>query len=403
MHSEKRIHWTLDRNVGDCPVEKEGVIVKIFINIILIIGWMLLARPAIAEIDNAFLDSRYLDIRPPQKSLPVGFANLPTKSDVLKLASLQSPVKSQGARGTCSIFSAMAMYESLAIRQLGAPQNVDLSEEWLEYLIMRRQGSEGSGSSRNFSTLLMMSSPFEETLPYIGETWEEEGMYEGSLSSVRCLGLIGFKLKACLLGHYRPELMEASQEELLNSAGSLYSPEFLKARVEAAQNLALFNQKLVRAGSAWVGRTDEVKRFLLAGEPLTLDVDFYYGAWNHRKATEKGIERNMQQWFGGIVGHPEPGSLDEKVSGEDPAGHSVLIVGYDDDVVIETEVPMQDGSVRKFSYMGVYYFKNSWGMDGFGRDTLIRGQAMPGYGMITQKYAESIGAFYRFPSVPRQQ
>ncbi len=352
---------------------------------------------AFAQEDGAYLDKKYSNLKHPKKASQIAFANLPKKSDVLALVGKQSPVKSQGARGTCSIFSATAMYESATIRLLGAPQDIDLSEEWLEYLIMRVQGSEGSSSSRNFSTLLTMSSPSEKVFPYIGETWEEADMFEGTLSYERCSGVEGFTLTACLLGHNKPELLDMSDEEMLNQQSPLYRPDFVQARTEAARNLKIFNSKIKKAGSSWIGDTAKVKQLLISGEPVTLDIDFYYGAWNHRKADEKGVKRNMDHWYKGIVGHPENGSLDMKVSQEDPAGHSVVIVGYDDDVIVETEALMEDGSVQKFTYKGVYYFKNSWGKDSFGKDMMIDGVAAPGYGMITQKYAESIGAFYRLP------
>jgi hypothetical protein len=56
---------------------------------------------------------------------------------------------------------------------------------------------------------------------------------------------------------------------------------------------------------------------------------------------------------------------------------------------------MADGSTKEFRYKGVYFIKNSWGATNFGVNTEIEGKTFPGYGIITQKYAEEFGGFYR--------
>ena len=58
---------------------------------------------------------------------------------------------------------------------------------------------------------------------------------------------------------------------------------------------------------------------------------------------------------------------------------------------------MEDGTWKEFSYRGVYYFKNSWGLRVSGRDFKLQGKNFPGYGMITQKYAHELGTFYHPP------
>ena len=50
------------------------------------------------------------------------------------------------------------------------------------------------------------------------------------------------------------------------------------------------------------------------------------------------------------------------------SGHSILVVGYDDNKIVEKTIKMADGKMKKFTYKGVYYFKNSWGTSSFGRD-----------------------------------
>jgi hypothetical protein len=73
-------------------------------------------------------------------------------------------------------------------------------------------------------------------------------------------------------------------------------------------------------------------------------------------------------------------------------------VGYDDEKVTKTKMLMDDGSTKEFSYKGVYYFKNSWGIKGSGRDFTLNGVSYPGYGMITQKYAHEHGRFFHYPT-----
>ncbi|HTL12764.1 MAG TPA: hypothetical protein VL588_09770, partial [Bdellovibrionota bacterium] len=147
-------------------------------------------------------------------------------------------------------------------------------------------------------------------------------------------------------------------------------------------------------------RVDSVKTaraLLRAGIPVVLEVPVYYGAWNHRIADDLGIGRDMEAWANGEVGYPEPGSMDYEHSNDEAAGHSILIVGYDDDREVTTHVKMADGSVQTFHYRGAYIMKNSWGTEAFGRTFQADGEAYPGYGLITYKYAHEYGSFYRFP------
>jgi len=139
----------------------------------------------------------------------------------------------------------------------------------------------------------------------------------------------------------------------------------------------------------------QIKSLLAQGVPVILGLDFYYGAWNHRKSTEYGISRNTDHWAQGIIGYPEPGSVDRQISPKHQAGHSIVVVGYDDDRIVETPVLMEDGTTQMFRYKGVYYIKNSWGTAGFGAKFELNGVPHPGYGMITQKYAHEKGGFDR--------
>jgi hypothetical protein len=186
-----------------------------------------------------------------------------------------------------------------------------------------------------------------------------------------------------------------TDEQVLDEDLPFYDPEFVSARAEAAEfkrNHISYNSSRF---SLW--NTNQIKQLLESGIPLTLGIEFYYGAWNHRKADEFGIGRSAENWSKGIVGYPEPGSVDLLKSKENPAGHSVLIVGYDDTKIVTTKVKMVDGTIKTFTYRGVYYFKNSWGTSSFGVTTEIKGETLPGYGMIVQKHAHKHGSFYYMP------
>lgn len=348
--------------------------------------------------DGAYLDPPYAELRHPLDIdlEDAGRARLfelaARRSDVEGLIERQTAVKAQQSRGTCSIFSSTALLESmLAIRQDFDPAATDLSEEWLEYVVMRTKTSEGSTSWANFNAFARQGTVEEELLPYIGETWENAST---GLAAERCARLSGTTLKSCLLAHRDPALLTASSSELSNESSPLHDPEFLRARRRANQFARDHLASLASARDPNVGTIAEVKQLLAAGIPVTLDIDFFYGAWNHRLATELTIGRDLEAWETGVVGYPEPGSVDRARSNEKPAGHSVVVVGYDDGEIIGTRVKMTNGSMRDFSYQGVYYIKNSWGTSGYGSRFELNGVPHPGYGVITQKYAHEFGSFH---------
>jgi len=305
------------------------------------------------------------------------------KSNTLAMLEKQTPVKSQAARGSCSIFSAAALLESMLIINGKADANLDLSEEWLQYLIAQRATSDGSTSPANFRALHQFGIPSEEKLPYIGATWKT--LSDGNARE-RCAN--AKRLANCLTGHRDPALLLAADNEIRDQ-------EFVAARREAQENKARFFTAKGEEESGIVFGTAEIKELLAKGTPLTLDIDFYYGAWNHRLADELAIGRDNDNWSHGIVTYPERGSFDVEKSLEKPAGHSVVLVGYDDEREIEYNVKMKNGRMKKFKRKGVYYFKNSWGSGSFGTETEIEGKVFPGYGMISQDYANEYGQFFR--------
>jgi hypothetical protein len=357
--------------------------------------------------DAAFLDPPYPAAHRTDpknfESLPLARRlEVPKASDTLATIKNQSPVKSQGARGTCSIFSAAAMAESFLIYVKNKSTSIDLSEEYLEYVIMRNRNSEGSSSVQNFSSILRHGMPKEDSMPYIGETWKT--LDHSTLSQERCGHLATDRtrlLTSCLLGHWDPQLLFTPSDKLNDELGDLYFPVFATARDEALKFKDQLFAPINGLGHQYLQSPTEVKERLAKGVAVNLDIDFYYGAWNHREAAELGVERKMDEWTKGIVTAPLAGSLDAQVSPRKPAGHSILLVGYDDEREVTSEIQMADGSKQMITFKGVYYFKNSWGQTGFGKDFELDGKNYPGYGLITQDYANSpYGSFHAFYDAP---
>jgi hypothetical protein len=370
--------------------------ISVFVLFIAIASWTQL--PARAEspapIGRAFKNLQHPVDDTDELRRLLGDVAVASRSDLARALQHQTPVKSQADRGTCSIFSSIASIESYLIRSglVSKPDSVDLSEQWLQYLVARKTAEDGSDAPQNLGLISQWGLAREAVLPYGGEDWAEMKK-RPRLARERCGHLQkGRKLKACLLGHFDPDALEWTDEEL---RGSSQEP-LLKARREAET----FLQKLQQHAGSWprataVRKVSEIKALLRAGVPLVLETDFFLGAWNHREAEEHGIPRDTMKWKEGVISYPPPGSVDRRKSATQEAGHSVLAVGYDDFIEVEVESLQEDGSFQTFRYRGVYFIKNSWGTDGFGSEFSAQGVQAPGYGMITQKYAHEFGGFYR--------
>lgn len=333
--------------------------------------------------DHAYLDSAYTHLVHPKISPLTNKSE--SKNDIEAVMAIQSPVRSQASRGTCSIFSATAYLESLLIQKETFDTSLDLSEEWLQYVSVRGKTNDGSSAPSNFEAMKNYGMLFEDTLPYEGDDWSK---IDSELEENRCGHLAGTALKSCQITHFDPKL-------LLQEDSLIEDQEFVTLRKEARS----FKNKHIKfkSSSYYLYDTKEIKDTLMNRTPVILEIDFYYGAWNHRGGDSLGIERNMAHWNQGIIANPEPGSLDAKMSPTKRAGHSVLVVGFDDNRIIKKTIQMADGTKKTFTYKGVYYIKNSWGTDSFGSEFEIDGVNYPGYGMIVQKHANEEGSFFTLP------
>ena len=122
------------------------------------------------------------------------------------------------------------------------------------------------------------------------------------------------------------------------------------------------------------------------GTGVVIGLDFFYQSWNHRKSE---LPRNMDNWAEGIVLYPN--DEDIRVSREQRAGHSILIVGWDLEQSFPRRNPdgsiMTDGDGEPIMETGFFIFKNSWGTGSFGVDN----PHGDGYGWLSMEYAEDFG------------
>tara|TARA_R110000868_G_scaffold104087_5_gene286278 strand:+ start:7822 stop:8913 length:1092 start_codon:yes stop_codon:yes gene_type:complete len=347
------------------------------------------APQAFANEDGAYLDAPYPNLVRAIDDAHLA-KNLKGKSDTNAVIDLMTPVRSQGSRGTCSIFSAAALIEGLMNIKGTGNSETDLSEEYLQYNVNAGSTSDGSYATKNFSAIRTNGMADESVLPYIGDNWVS---FQDATAQKRCGYLTSTAKDSCLIVHHDPAQRYRTDAELLDETKQWYDPEFVAARNDGLQ---FKFDNLSSSTYSTIYNTSQVKQMLDRGIPVILEQTFYYGAWNHRTADSLNISRNLDHWSKGIVGYPFPGSMDAQQSPTKRAGHSILLVGYDDSVVIDFPVKMTDGTTKTFKLKGVYYFKNSWGTGSFGVDAEIDGVARPGYGTMTQQYAHDYGSFYYF-------
>lgn len=315
--------------------------------------------------------------------------NFPSRSDVMGTLGFQTAVKFQGQRNTCTVFAIVGAIEANLRRAKPEIRQIDLSEQWVQYLAALGNasgGAKGSTVATNYAQLKKFGLPNEKTLPYQIDNWTAS-----SPSAQRvCDGHANLELAQCLSSQLSPRLLRLSDGELENRAHPLYNPRFAAARREAKLSLATLTPLLSRS---IVSRTSEIKQRLLRGESLALEANIFFGAWNHSGGKDLGIESDADLFARGIVTYPEKGSVDRARSPEKGARHAVVIVGYDDSIELTYTKKMSNGETKTFTRRGVYYFKNSWNKAKFGSKLQIAGKRVPGFGMMAQDYAHEFGQF----------
>lgn len=318
--------------------------------------------PAVDD-DEAPLSSydSLLEGAPENRSIPrEGKADAVYPPTFTELVADQSPVKSQGSRGVCSIFSTVALMENLYIKA-GAPR--DFSEQYLQWSVKNEvrafTKTEGSNARENLQAISRFGIPEETAWPYEPFPW-------GAFDDPECGGDASGKPTKCYTNGDPPESARTAQ----------------KYKLPAGK---------------WLNNRDIKHHLTTKQHGVIVGLDFFYQAWNHRKST---LPRSQTLWEQGYVTYPNAKDIEE--SHKQRAGHSILIVGWDDEREAPVrdadgnEVKNEDGSTKMEK--GFFLFKNSWGTSGFG----IRNEHGAGYGWLSMKYVADYGSTY-VSDLPRVQ
>jgi C1A family cysteine protease len=289
-----------------------------------------------------------------------GNANLPDigKADAVypplykDLVAFQSPVKSQGSRGVCTIFSTTALVEHLYLKK--GFRNVDFSEQYLQWATKSQAGeftwTEGSNNSANLRTVVSYGIVDESAWPYEAYPWS-------AANNADCGKAEEERPVVCFTNGEPPESATSARKYKLPSSRWLSTrPNNIKAHMTAKKTA------------------------------VVVGVDFFYQAWNHGRST---LPTNSEYSRQGYVLYPNDKDVEE--SHKHKAGHGILLVGWDDTLEVQKMdpegKPVVDAAGQPVKEKGFYIFKNSWGTSRFG----VANPYGAGYGYISQKYIEDYG------------
>lgn len=260
----------------------------------------------------------------------------------------QSPVKSQGSRGVCSIFSALGLMEHLYLKE-GTLTDPDFSEQFLQWSVKSelKQFTDTEGSNSNYNL---------QAINRYGVVEEADWRYETSPW--------GASNDPACTGEDRPVRCWTNGEPPAT---------------------ALDAQRFHLPPGRWISsRRDSLKSHMVrTNEAVVIGGAFYYQSWNHR-SSELPVDTDL--FRKGIVTYPN--DEDKEQAERKPAGHSFVLVGWDD----EMEVQVRDGEGKKvvdadgnpLMEKGFFLFRNSWGTTSFG----VENEYGPGYGWISMDYVE---------------
>src|SRR5688500_7306267 len=109
-----------------------------------------------------------------------------------ELLDLQSPVRSQGKRGTCSIFATAALMEHLYIA--GGMEDPDFSEQYLQWSSKFEVGAFRDTSGSNAQVNLQAINRFGIVSE---DAWRYEALEWGELEDPQCVEVDGKKPTHC--------------------------------------------------------------------------------------------------------------------------------------------------------------------------------------------------------------
>jgi len=264
----------------------------------------------------------------------------------------QSPVKSQGSRGVCSIFAATAQVENLYIKAGMPVGDADFSEQYLQWAAKNLSGgfpnTSGSTSEINLRTVVNFGTVKESEWTYETSQWNTSND------------------PACTEGENLPTRCYTNGEP--------------PATVNQAAKFKLPSTRFLNTNSIKAHITSK-------GTGVNVGFTFFYQSWNHRRST---LPISTPLWQQGVVTYPN--AKDKEVSLVKRAGHAIHIVGWDDNFEVcmrdeaGVDVPGTGGECKKEK--GFWIFKNSWGTSGFGIDH----PTGSGYGYLSYKYVQEFGS-----------
>lgn len=306
--------------------------------------------PALSNLDSL------IEGAPKNDSLPEegkADAVYPAQFDLL---ATQSPVKNQGGRGVCSIFSTIALMEHLYITE-GTITDPDFSEQYLQWSSKFEAGhylnTDGSNAQQNLDAINRFGVVTEQDWKYESRAWNASDDPE-------CTGEASKKPTRCHTNGMPPQ-------------AALDAPKFTLPK------------------GRWVStRTRDLKAFMSnRKQAVVVGGTFFYQAWNHGASTLP-VNRDYQR--AGYVLYPN--ETDKTESLKNRAGHSILLVGWDDDLEVQRVdaqgKKMVDADGNPVMEKGFFIFKNSWGTGSFG----VNNPYGDGYGFISMKYVEEYKTAY---------
>lgn len=267
-----------------------------------------------------------------------------------ELLETQSPVKSQGRRGVCSIFSTVGLMEHLYIKE-GTYLNPDFSEQYLQWSAKFEVGAfpntSGSNASSNLDAIVRYGIVEEDVWPYESGGW--------TASDDPACGEDDKPTRCYTNGEPPAEAADAEKWYLPRSRWISTRPNDIKAHMHTKKSA------------------------------VVVGLDFFYQAWGHGGSpltTSKEYSRNGYVFY--------PNEVDKEKSLENRAGHSILLVGWDDTLEVprldENGEPMVDENGDPVVDKGFFIFKNSWGT-GWAEESPYGA----GFGFISMDYVEEYG------------
>jgi C1A family cysteine protease len=285
----------------------------------------------------------------------------PAKFDLM---AVQSPVKNQGRRGVCTIFTTTALMESLYLK--AGMQNPSFSEQYLQWSVKSQYGalptSEGSNIDDNISAIATYGIPLESVDPYRSTQWtaadDKDCTPDGTETQM-------LPMKCWTEGDPTADMQAATMYTL--PYGDYINTQDIKLHMTSK------------------------------GTPVAVSITLYYQAWNYPHT----LPTSWDDYYKGLIRYPNAADIADSMTA--PAGHGILLVGWDDDMQLQQVdaqgKPVVDADGNPVMEKGFYIFKNSWGTTSFGKNN----PTAPGYGYIPQRYISDFASAYSadVPALPQ--